>query len=219
MPTIHPDRILYEDQHLLIVNKRAGELVVAAEGEGKLPLLDYLKKNYPGLRAVHRLDFGTSGVIVFAKTAEALDVIRSTKFGGWKKCYRAIVAGFMPRGEQTINKPLKARTNDDLVPAVTHVKVLGTYPSASYVEARIDTGRKHQIRQHLAAIKHPLVCDPIYGDDKLDRGFRKVCKQRRFLLHAFSLDFPHPITHKPVHVESPVPQAFEDALSRLRKLG
>ncbi len=219
MPSIHPDRLLFEDQHLLIVNKRAGELVVAAEGEGKLPLFDYLKKDHPGLRVVHRLDFGTSGVLVFAKTAAALEQIRTTKFAGWKKTYRMIVAGAMQKRERTVDKPLKARTHESLVGAVTHVKPLEIFAVATYVEARIDTGRKHQIRQHLAGIGHPLVCDPEYGDPKKDRGFRMVCSQRKFLLHAFSIEFPHPLLGAPVRAEAPLPQPFEDALKRLRGHG
>jgi RluA family pseudouridine synthase len=216
VPSIHPDRLLFEDQHLLIVNKRAGELVVAAEGEGKLPLFDYLKKDYPGLRVVHRLDFGTSGVLVFAKTAAALEQIRKTKFAGWRKTYRAIVGGMMQKKELTIDKPLRARTHEAMVNAVTHVKPLEIFVVATYVEARIDTGRKHQIRKHLASIGHPLVCDPEYGDPKKDRGFRQVCHQRKFLLHAYSLDFPHPMLGAPIHAEAPLPQPFEDALKKLR---
>ncbi len=216
MPSIHPDRILYEDQHLLVVNKRAGELAVAAEGEGKLPLFDFLKKDHPGLRVVHRLDFGTSGIIVFAKTGEALESIRTSKFADWKKTYHAIVAGKMPKGERTITKELKARTHEKLIPAVTHLKVLESYPVAAYVEARIETGRKHQIRQHLAMIGHPLVCDPEYGNAKADRGFRMVCTQRKFLLHARRLDLPHPVTGEQLHIEAPLPDQFEDALTHLR---
>ena len=86
---IDPRRILYRDEHLLIVNKLAGELVVKASGQGKLPLYDYLHEKEPGLRVVHRLDYATSGVLVFARTAEALRVIRDSKFEGWKKTYRA----------------------------------------------------------------------------------------------------------------------------------
>lgn len=210
-------RILFEDEHLLIVNKRAGELAVEAGGEGKLPLFDFLKKDHPGLRVVHRLDYGTSGVIVFAKNAGTLSKIRDSKFGGWIKKYHMIVAGSMSRPEGTIDKPLKARTHDAAVPARTHVKALERFPVATYVEATIETGRKHQIRQHLQSIGHPLVCDPLYGNPKLDRSFRQVCKQRRFLLHAASLDFPHPMTGEKLHVEAPVPPAFNDALSHLRE--
>ena len=80
------DRILYEDEHLLAVNKLSGELVVKGSGKmEKLPLFDFLKKEYPGLRALHRLDLETSGVILFARTKEAYEKVMETKFAGWKK--------------------------------------------------------------------------------------------------------------------------------------
>src|SRR5688572_23347849 len=121
---ISRDRILYDDEHLLIVNKRSGELVVAASGEGKLPLYDFLHKEYPGLRVLHRLDFGTSGAIAFAKNAEVVRKVRETKFGGWQKTYRALVAGHITQKVGTITKKLAARTRDELVDAVTHYRVL-----------------------------------------------------------------------------------------------
>lgn len=217
---IHADRILYRDDHLLIVNKRAGELTVKAgesRGEGQLDaLFDFLHKTEPGLRVVHRLDFGTSGVLVFAKSGEAAEVIKNTKFAGWKKKYRAIVAGAVDRPAGSIRKKLEARTRDELVDAATHYTVLDKFPVATYVEATIETGRKHQIRKHFAAIGHPLVLDPLYGDPKKDKGFRKMCRYKRFFLHAMSLEFPHPVTGKIMTVEAPLPKSFEEALSTLR---
>ncbi len=216
-----PKRTLYEDEYLLIVNKLAGELVVAAEkpkkGEhSKLPLYDFLHKNYPGLRVVHRLDFGTSGVLVFARNAEVVKTVRESKFAGWKKKYRMLVHGKFEQKTGTIRKPLPARTHEGLVEAVTHYRVLGQFRDISFVETEIETGRKHQIRQHLASIKHPLVLDPIYGDARRDRPFKKHFKYRRFFLHAFSLDLPHPVTKKMLHVEAMLPSAFEEALQKLR---
>lgn len=212
---INRDRILYEDEHLIVVNKLAGELVVAAAGEGKLPLYDFLHKDYPGLRVLHRLDFGTSGAIVFAKSAEVVRLVRESKFAGWKKVYRALVAGYMKRSQGTISKPLAARTHDDLVPAVTHYRVIKAFDYATFVEASIDTGRKHQIRQHLKSIGHPLLLDPLFGDAKADKGFKKHFPYRRFFLHAAALSFPHPITGKTVAVTVPLPAAFNDVLQRL----
>ena len=217
MKSISPERILYADEYLLIVNKLAGELVVAAGGGGKLPLYDFLHQNYPGLRVVHRLDFGTSGVLVFAKNAEVLRVIREGKFSGWKKRYRMIVAGHMNERSGTIKKALPARTKHELVDAVTHFKVLRTFPLASYVETEIETGRKHQIRQHLASIGHPLVLDPLYSDPRKDRAFKRAFKFRRFFLHAFSLDLPHPVTGKLLHVEAPLPPSFQEVLKKLEE--
>lgn len=214
--TISPDRILYEDEHLLVVNKLAGELVVAADGEGKEPLYDFLHKNYPGLRVVHRLDFATSGVLVFAKGADVVRAIRESKFGGWKKTYRTLVAGRMKNRTGTINRKLPARTRDELVDAVTHYHVLDLFPHATFVEVEIETGRKHQIRQHLKFIGHPLLLDPLYGDPRVDRAFKRRHKYRRFFLHAAKLSFPHPVTGKEIAVSAPLPKAFDQVIQQLR---
>jgi len=214
---INPGRILYKDEHILVVNKLAGELVVAAGGHGKQPLFDFLKKSYPGLRVVHRLDFGTSGVIVFALTADAVRKIREKSFKGWKKTYHALVAGHIERRTGTIERKLKARTEDVLVDAVSHYRVLDAFQHATYVAIDIDTGRKHQIRQHMKFIGHPLLLDPLYGDEKKDRAFKKNFHYSRFFLHAYSLDFPHPITGEPIHVEADIPAAFESVLKKLRE--
>lgn len=216
MPQINPGRILFEDEHLLVVNKLDGELVVTAGGHGKLPLFDFLKKSYPSLKVVHRLDFGTSGVIVFAKTTAALRNIREKKFAGWIKRYRTLAAGHMSQKMGVIERKLPARTRDTLVPALSRFKVLEAFPLASYVEIEIETGRKHQIRQHLKFIGHPVLLDPLYGDEKADRAFRKKFHFHRFFLHAFSLDFAHPITGQKLHIEAPVPPSFEKALRELR---
>ena len=218
MKAISRDRILYEDEHLLVVNKLSGELVVAAgESEGKIPLYDFLHRSYPGLRVVHRLDFGTSGVLVFAKNAEVVKVVRESKFAGWKKKYRMLVVGHLKDKTGTIRKLLPARTKDELVEAITHFRVLRTFKDVSFVETEIETGRKHQIRLHMASIGHPLVLDAQYGDPRRDRSFKKHFKYRRFFLHAFSLDFPHPITGKMLHIEAPIPAAFEGVLQELSR--
>lgn len=217
MKSINPERILYEDEHLLIVNKLAGELVVAAEGDGKMPLYDFLHRSYPGLRVVHRLDFGTSGVLVFAKSAAVVKVIRESNFANWKKRYRMLVAGAMREKFGTITKPLKARTHKGVVEATTHFKVLQNYQNAAYVETDIETGRKHQIRQHMASIGHPLLLDPQYGDARKDRELKKYFKYRRLFLHAYSLELPHPITGKKLSVMAPIPATFQEAIKSLQR--
>lgn len=214
---INPQRILYSDDHLLIVNKLSGELVVAAEGAGKKPLFDFLKKDYPGLRVLHRLDYATSGILAFARTAEAVRRVRESKFAGWKKCYRTLVAGKLERGNGTITKPLRARTHGGLVPAVTHYKVLEAFNDATYVEACIETGRKHQIRQHFAILGHPLLLDPLYGNRKADHAFKRRYHYRRFFLHAHSITFPHPVTGETIALQASLPLAFEEALTKLRE--
>lgn len=214
---IAPGRILFEDEHLLVVQKLARELAVAADGEGKLSLHDFLRKQYPGLRVLHRLDFGTSGAIAFAKTAEVAEYVRRSKFSGWKKTYLALAAGRIERRSGTIDTPLKARTIDEAVPAVSHYRVVEAFPYATLVEVDIDTGRKHQIRQHLAAIGHPLLCDPLYGNAKADRAFSKQTGFRHFFLHALRLSFPHPMLGVRVEVTAPPPKAFEHVVERLKR--
>ena len=209
------DRILYDDDHLLVVNKLARELAVEAGGEGKASLHEFLRKQYPGLRPLHRLDFGTSGVMAFGKTKEVAEKVRDTKLKGWKKTYVALVAGHMTRASGTIEKQLKARTHEGDVPAVSHYHVLQAFPFTTFVEVTIDTGRKHQIRQHLASIGHPLLCDPLYGNEKADRNFTKHYGYRHFFLHAAKLSLPHPATGKLLHLQAPLPRAFQEAVSRL----
>lgn len=214
--TISSERILFEDDDLLVVNKLSGELVVAADGEGKEPLYDFMHKTRPGLRVVHRLDYATSGVLVFAKNADTVKLIRESKFKDWKKTYRTLVAGQMKNKLGTITRKLPARTRDELVDAVSHYKVLDSFPHATFVEVQIDTGRKHQIRQHLKFIGHPLLLDPLYGDPRIDRVFKRKYKYRRFFLHAVKLEFPHPVTGQTISVTAPLPKAFDDVIGKLR---
>ncbi len=214
---INRDRILYEDEWFLAVHKLSGELTVRGKGEmHKLPLLDFLRKNFPGIRPVSRLDFDTSGVILFARNRQALEKVTETKFEEWKKAYRTIVTGRLRDREGDIKKPLPARTKNILIPSTTHYKVLEEFPSCSFVEAVIHTGRHHQIRRHFAGIHHPLALDSLYGDARFNRAFGEKFRYRKFFLHAFSLSFVHPFTGKQVEIISPLPKAFEEILSKLR---
>lgn len=239
---IHKERILYDDEYLLAVNKLSGELVVKGAGEvGKLPLLDFLKKDYPGLQTLHRLDFETSGVVMFAKSKKVAAMVKESKFEGWRKVYRTLVVGRLrERGEIRIPLPVHGRTpfvsranvlrgsakglapQDDTkgyqgetVAAVTRYKVLRSIGDVSYVECEIATGRHHQIRRHFAEIHHPLVLDDLYGDRKCNQRFSRATGYRKFFLHAYSLDLLHPVTGERIHIEAPLPRAFEEVLSRI----
>jgi RluA family pseudouridine synthase len=212
---ISRDRILFEDPHFLAVNKLAGELAVRGAGAlQKLPLLDFLKKQYPGLRPVNRLDFETSGVMLFARSKDALERAIATPM---EKRYRALVAGRLERREGDIRFALPARTQGT-IPAHTHYRVLEQFGNSALVEATIATGRHHQIRQHFAKIGHPLALDHVYGDKKFNNVFTQEFGYRRFFLHAASLSFEHPLTHESVSIRAPLPKAFEDLLRRLRIL-
>lgn len=217
--SISRDRILYEDAHLLAVNKLGGELVVKGKGEvGKLPLLDFLKKDYPGLRTLHRLDFETSGVVVFARTKEAYEQVMAAHFAGWKKIYRTLVVGRMDREKGEVRKPLPARSGKGTVEAVTRYTVLDRFANSSDVEATIETGRHHQIRRHFASIGYPLVLDHVYGNEKFNRVFTQEFGYRKFFLHAARIELPHPITGKGIVIEAPLPKTFEKMIKTLRSL-
>lgn len=216
------DRILYCDEYLLAVNKLAGELVVRGKGPvGKLPLLDFLRKEFPGIRAVHRLDFETSGVVIFARTGAVLQEILNKKFVQWKKVYWVLVKG-EPKREGSISVAVPARRlrsgmqTGDLVPAETRYRVLEVFGEAALVEAEMVTGRHHQLRRHFAAISHPLVLDDLYGDRSFNREFTQKYGYHRFFLHAAHLSFPHPVTGKILTIGAPLPRAFEECIEKLR---
>jgi 23S rRNA pseudouridine1911/1915/1917 synthase len=219
---INPRRILYIDEHLLVINKMPRELSVAVEEKseetekGALSLFDFLKTEYPGLRVVHRLDYGTSGAIMFARSAEVVRVIRDSKFKDWEKHYWGLVGGVLKYQKGTIDTPLKARMSTDTVPAVSHYHVKESFGIASLVEVKIDTGRKHQVRQHLKAIGSPLLFDPLYNDKKADGKFRKFIPSRYFYLHAEYLAFNHPITGVRMALHAPLPHSFTEILDVLR---
>ena len=220
LPTIHMEssRILYEDEYFLAVNKLSGELVVRGAGKvGKLPLLDFLKKEHPELKALHRLDFETSGVVMFAKSKEVERAVLDSKFKDWKKVYRTLVMGRINRKSGVIRTPLPSRGKGN-VPATTKYSVLERFANSSYIEAEIETGRHHQIRRHFAGIKHPLVLDHVYGHKKFNSVFTQEFGYKRFFLHAFSLTFPHPITGNKIHIEAPMPKIFKAVVKKLGSL-
>ncbi|MCA9370578.1 MAG: RluA family pseudouridine synthase [Candidatus Peregrinibacteria bacterium] len=216
--TISPDRILYEDEHLLAVNKLSGELVVKGKGKvGKLPLFDFLKRDYPGLHVVHRLDFETSGVVLFAKHKEAEAKILINKFDQWEKKYVTLVMGRLQRRRGAIRTKLPARSRG-MIEAETLYTVLDLFGNSSYVECTITTGRHHQIRRHFASIHHPLVLDKEYGHAKFNQLFRQELGFSKFFLHAASLTFPHPMTGKIIKIEAPLPKPFAACIKTLKSL-
>lgn len=215
---IAKERILFEDDWLLAVTKLGGELVVKGKGKvQRLPLLDFLRKDYPSLAPIHRLDYETSGVVVFAKSKKTLKTIVDSKFAGWKKSYLAIVNGVPRKPEGNIEIPLPARSGTGNVPASTHYKLKESYRGCSLVEVDFERGQKHQIRRHLSMIGHSLILDDVYGDQKANRTFGRFLKMSRFFLHAASVEFPHPITGKTIKIESPLPPTFERVVELFRK--
>jgi RluA family pseudouridine synthase len=216
--SITPDRILFEDEHLLAVNKRSGELVVRGKGKvGKLPLFDFLKQEFPGLRVLHRLDFDTSGVVLFAKTKEAEEKILNKKFVQWEKVYTTLVMGRIERKSGAIRKKLPAR-GKGVVEAETLYTVSDLFANSSLVECTITTGRHHQIRRHFAGIDHPLVLDSEYGHGKFNQLFRQELGFSKFFLHATTLRLPHPITGENIKIEAPLPKPFAACVKKLQSL-
>ena len=213
--------ILYMDEAILVVDKPAGLLTVGTETNRSktvyYALTDFVRKGNPKSRnrifIVHRLDRETSGLIVFAKTEDA-------KFGlqsDWEKTqktYLAVVYGQLSKKQGTItsylteNKMFKVYSTDDPTQgklAHTAYKVLKETPHVSLLEVTLLTGRKNQIRVHLADLGHPIVGDKKYGDAK--------DSYRRLALHANTLIFNHPVTGKSMTFESAMPKDFKRLLS------
>jgi 23S rRNA pseudouridine1911/1915/1917 synthase len=217
-----PLEILYEDEHLLAVNKPVGMVVHPAPGHPKgtfaNALLFHCKKlkREPGdLRPgiVHRLDKDTSGVLLAAKTQEAHHKLVSL-FAERKieKYYLAICSGRpkqekidAPIARDPIHRQQMAISQEKGKEAISLCKVLEERGHFSLVQVQILTGRTHQIRVHFKHIGHPILGDPIYGSSAINKkaGIEKQ------LLHAHRLKFPHPITSKPLEITAPIPSSFD----------
>jgi 23S rRNA pseudouridine1911/1915/1917 synthase len=225
-PALVPERrdlrIAYEDEHLLVVDKPAGVVVHPSPGHATGTLVHALLEHdieggdaeRPGI--VHRLDRDTSGLLVVARSPEAYErlqeLVRDRKL---ERRYLALVKG-RPRSRRgrieapigrDRHEPTRQSLDTDLPKnAVTHFEVEQLYPAHALLRVRLETGRTHQIRVHLAAIELPLVGDPVYGvpDEQLGRQF----------LHATALSFPHPVTGEQIETESPLPEELQAVLAR-----
>ena len=196
-------RILWQDDHYLAADKPAG---VLTQGRDSAEELLRAQEGNPAIAAVHRLDRETSGVLLFAKTAEALEAaIALFKTHRVLKQYAAIVAGDVERQASTLTETLDGER------AVTHLKRLRATADASFLAIRIETGRTHQIRRHLAGIRHPVVGDRQYGVKKSDDP--RVLSVTRQMLHAQELELPHPlIPGQHIRAHAPLPADFRAAL-------
>lgn len=208
-----PFEILYEDNEVLVVDKPAGKPTSSTDGSLSIQeiLSSFLKKQSKGkYRAyvVHRLDKEVSGVLLFAKTREAMDIIKEN----WKeteKHYYALVEGIPEKSEDTIkswlteDKSQKVHSTHEAANAkfsVTSYKTIKLLKDNALLDVKTDTGRKNQIRVHLSDIGCPIAGDRKYGaSDKY---------RRRIRLHAYSLSFPHPETGEMITVTSAMPAGF-----------
>jgi 23S rRNA pseudouridine955/2504/2580 synthase len=224
--------VLLEDDWLMAVDKPSGMAVHPGSGISGGTLVDYVRE-YLGPRAVrndftaspaHRLDRDTSGVILVAKRRPAM--VHFTEVftqGKARKRYLTLAKGKMPRPQGTVDLPLsehqqtaasRERRGVNMQEAVTHYRVLGQNADGALLECRIETGRTHQIRRHLAAIGHPVAGDRRYGDFGFNRDVKARWGLRRLFLHARSLEFPHPRDRAVTRVEAPLPQELRDVLQR-----
>jgi 23S rRNA pseudouridine1911/1915/1917 synthase len=222
-----PLEIVYEDAYLLVVNKASGMVVHPGAGNKSETLVNALLYHVKDLQPikgelrpgiVHRIDKETSGLLVVAKDVKTLDFLaKQFKDKTAKRTYVALVEGVIPHNLGKIDAPIgrdpKNRQKQAVVEggkeAVTHFSVLERYQEHTLIECQLETGRTHQIRVHLAYIKHPLVGDPKYG-------LRKTFKEHGQFLHAKTLGFTHPKTKEFLSFDSDLPRYFKEYLDHLK---
>lgn len=230
-----PLRIAFEDEHLLVIDKPAGLVVHPAAGnlDGTLvnALLHHCRGGLSGIGGVarpgivHRIDKDTSGLMVAAKTDRAHEGL-AKQFAAHSidRRYRAIVAGQPRPADGTVDAPLaRSATNRKKVAivaggkrAVTHYRTMERLRDAALVECRLETGRTHQVRVHMASIGHALLGDPVYGRAKGDTAalLRRLGFHRQ-ALHAAYLGFSHPVTSRAMAFESAWPGDMQELFSHL----
>ncbi|MBL0215903.1 MAG: RluA family pseudouridine synthase [Myxococcales bacterium] len=197
--------IVFSDPHLIIANKPAGLVTAPTPESDRGDLLDQLGTQFGEVYLVHRLDLPTSGLLVFARTREANKRLGELfKVHDVEREYRAVCAGEVTA--QTIDRPVDGKR------AVTHLGVIEPLAGATLVSARLETGRTHQIRVHLAGLGHPVLGDHQHGGET-SRTF--VPRAPRLALHAAVLGFVHPITRERVRFEAPLPDELARWIARL----
>jgi 23S rRNA pseudouridine1911/1915/1917 synthase len=215
LPEDIPLDVVYEDESLIVINKPPGLVVHPGSGNWEGTLLNALLQHAPRLAEVpragivHRLDKDTSGLLVVAKTLIAqTDLVRQLQARTVRRIYAALARGIVAR-DDTVEAPIGrhpvSRTRMAVVargkPAVTHYHVVARYADATLLECRLETGRTHQIRVHLASIGHPIVGDPVYGK----RTDKRADHFERQALHAQQLGLIHPASRQPMTWHAPVP--------------
>ncbi len=224
-----PLDVVYEDGDVIVVNKPVGLVVHPAPGhpDGTLvnALLYHCGTSLSGINGelrpgiVHRIDRDTSGLIIAAKNDRAhLALAAQLQDHSLARTYEAVAVGGLREDSGTVDAPIGRHPVDRKKmaidrkngrEAVTHWSVLARYPGYTHVECRLETGRTHQIRVHLASIGHPLLGDTVYGAKKPVPGLTGQC------LHARRLRFVHPATGEPVELECPLPEWFQDILRKI----
>lgn len=225
-----PLDIVYEDKDVLVINKPKGMVVHPAAGNNSGTLVNAILYHCKDLSSingvirpgiVHRIDKDTTGLIMVAKNdASHQSLAEQLKAHTITRAYHAIVLDNLKLDQGTVRAPIgrdpsnrlrMAVTDQNSRDAVTHYTVLERFGKFTYLEARLETGRTHQIRVHMAYLHHPLLGDQVYGPKKPILG---VSTQ---MLHAKILGFQHPTTGKHLEFDSPLPEEFAQVLSRLRE--
>lgn len=225
-----PLDVKYEDTELLVVNKPRGMVVHPAPGNysGTLvnALLYHCKGNLSGINGiirpgiVHRIDKDTSGLLLVAKTDSAhVSLSAQIKEHSLAREYRAVIHGHLRQPEGIVDAPIGRSPNDrkkmcvtdnNSKHAVTHYTVLEEYRDFSFVKLRLETGRTHQIRVHMAYLGHPVAGDPVYGPKNGVSSLAGQC------LHAGLLGFVHPLTGERIRIEADLPEYFTDFVRRIK---
>ena len=222
-----PLDIVYEDDDLIIINKKSGMVVHPAPGHYTGTLVNALLYKYgklagdkfrPGI--VHRLDKDTSGLMIVAKNEEMLEKLsKMISKKEVERKYLAIVDGLIKHDTGTIDAPIgrdlnnrqkMAVTDINSKDAITHFKVLERFNNNTLIECILETGRTHQIRVHLSYIGFPINNDPLYGKGK--------CTEFGQMLHSYSIKFKHPRTGKELYYTVEAPKEFNDKLKELGKV-
>ena len=230
MPQDIPLDVVYEDGDVIVVNKPVGMVVHPAPGhpDGTLvnALLYHCGQSLSGINGqlrpgiVHRIDRDTSGLIIAAKNDAAhLALAAQLADHTLARTYECLAVGNFRQDSGTVNAPIGRSRSDRKKmavvaggrPAITHWEVLARYPGVTHLRCRLETGRTHQIRVHLAYIGHPILGDTVYGNRKPVPGLTGQC------LHATGLRFLHPRTGRPVELTCPRPEEFERMLVKLQK--
>lgn len=225
-----PLDIVYEDADLIVVNKPRGLVVHPAPGhpDGTLvnALLHHCGDSLSGIGGemrpgiVHRIDRDTSGLIIAAKNDAAHQYLSAQLADHTlARTYECIVVGALREDRGTVDAPIARHPTDRKRmavvaggrEAVTHWEVIARYPGYTHVRCRLETGRTHQIRVHMAYIGHPILGDTVYGAKKEVPGLTGQC------LHAVGLRFLHPRTHEVVELSCPLPEEFTRMLQKIRK--
>ncbi|TCN90109.1 23S rRNA pseudouridine(955/2504/2580) synthase RluC [Shewanella fodinae] len=223
-------RILYEDKHILVLNKPAGIAVHGGSGVdyGVIEALRALRPQQKFLELVHRIDKETSGVLLVAKKRSALrhlhDQLRNKQM---QKDYLALVRGEWQSHDRVIKAPLLkitlpsgeriVRVNSEGKPSETHFRIMQRYEGATLIKASPVTGRTHQIRVHCQYVGHPIACDEKYSEQKFDDSMRALGLSRLFL-HAAQLRFIHPETDVVTEVQAPLDDELQQLLNKLKRV-